>query len=74
MVTCVSCGRRIPRDKAVEYTRTTVYSTDMKGKKDDVTAIYTNTVYYCISCAKHRKLFEKKKKKLQEKRRREQGF
>jgi ribosomal protein S26 len=43
----------------------------MKGKEEDVTAYYTTTVYYCISCAKHRKIFEKKKKQLQRKRERE---
>ncbi len=68
LVTCVSCGRLVPRDKAVEYVRKTVYSTDMKGKEEDISAFYSMTVYYCISCAKHRKIFEKKKKQLQRKR------
>jgi len=68
LVSCVSCGRLVPRDKAVEYVRKTVYSTDMKGKEEDISAFYSTTVYYCISCAKHRKIFEKKKKELQKKR------
>lgn len=58
MERCVSCGRAVPRNKAVEFTRRTHYTTDLKA--DNVT--YTGFVdsYYCISCAKHQKIFQKK--------------
>jgi ribosomal protein S26 len=67
--TCSSCGRAVPRGKAVEYSSRTHFTTDLK--EDNVT--YTGFVdqYYCISCAKHRKIFEKKAeqaKRLREKR------
>lgn len=57
---CESCGRAVPRDKAVDYNRRSAFSTDLRGE-DNVTTFSTHTVYYCISCAKHRKIFEKKK-------------
>ncbi len=57
---CDSCGRAVPRDKAVEYSRRSAFSTDLRGE-ENVTAFSSRTVHYCISCAKHRKIFEKKK-------------
>ncbi len=68
---CVSCGRAVPRDKAVEYTRRTHFTTDLKGD-DNVTYTDFRSSYYCISCAKHQKIFEKKKEQAQRKREREQ--
>jgi len=61
--TCASCGRAVPRGKAVEYASRTHFTTDLK--EDNVT--YTGFIdqYYCISCAKHRKIFEKKKQQAQ---------
>jgi ribosomal protein S26 len=64
---CVSCGRSIPRDKAVSYTQRNVFTTDLKGA-DNVSLFTDRDVYYCISCAKHRKIFEKKQKLLAERR------
>ncbi len=61
-VTCVSCGRTVPRSKAVQYVKRVRYSTELKNK-DDVSYTDTVKVYYCISCAKHRGIFEKKKKR-----------
>ena len=62
---CVSCGRSVPRDKAVSFNRRSVFSTDLKEKgAENVFAMSEVDVYYCISCAKHRKIFEKKKQML----------
>ncbi len=68
---CVACGRLVPRDKAVEYTKKSVFSTDLRGSADNITTFTEMDVYYCISCAKHRKIFEKLKEQNQ--RRRERG-
>jgi len=68
---CSSCGRAVPRDKAVQYSKRTHFTTDMKGQ-DNVTYTDFKDVYYCISCAKHRGIFEKKKQ--QARRRRERGM
>ncbi|MEW6035587.1 MAG: hypothetical protein AB1529_03165 [Candidatus Micrarchaeota archaeon] len=64
--TCVSCGRAVPRDKAVEYTRRTHFTTDLK--EDNVTYTGFSDSYYCISCAKHRRIFEMKKQQAQRQR------
>lgn len=61
--TCASCGRAVPRDKAVEYSRRTHFTTDLK--EDNVTYTGFSDAYYCISCAKHRKIFEAKKRQAQ---------
>ncbi len=66
LVVCVSCGRNIPRNKAVLDTRRVNYSTELRTK-DDVSYSDFRKVYYCISCAKHRKIFEKKKKRMMNK-------
>lgn len=59
LVTCDACGRTVPRDKAVEYVKSSMVDIDQKDVVIDLTR---RKVYYCISCAKHRKIFEKKKK------------
>ncbi len=61
LVTCESCGRKVPKNKAVEVEKFTVLSTDMKTT-NDVRFSERNKVYYCISCAKHRGIFEMKKR------------
>jgi len=61
--TCASCGRAVPRTKAVEYSTRTHFTTDLK--EDNVTYTGFSDQYYCISCAKHRKIFEKKKQQAQ---------
>lgn len=65
LVTCESCKRQVPRTKAVEYVKKNVFSTDLKGA-ENISCISERVVYYCISCAKHRKIFEKKKKMAME--------
>ncbi|MBD3389573.1 hypothetical protein GF415_01305 [Candidatus Micrarchaeota archaeon] len=72
LMTCVSCGRAVPREKAVEYERRNSYSTDLRDE-ENVSAMSTTVEYYCISCAKHRKIFEKKKRQAQKRRERREG-
>lgn len=62
-VTCSACGRTVPRSKAVQDNRRVRYSTELRTG-NDITYMDTRKVYYCISCAKHRKIFEKKKKRF----------
>lgn len=68
--TCSSCGRSVPRDKAVSFNQRTRYSTELDGD-DDVTYTDFVSVYYCISCAKRRRIFEKKKRIAKARRERE---
>ncbi len=61
LVNCDSCGRRIPRDKAVTYDNVTVYATEMKsGEGDDVRTMLRREQHFCPSCGKHRRIYEKK--------------
>jgi len=66
LVSCVSCGRRVPRNKGVVYEKRTLYSTDTKDE-NEVRFFDTSKVYYCISCGKHRGIFEKKKRQAMQK-------
>ena len=66
LVKCDACGRLVPRDKAVEYIKGIGF--DLGEQEDVVLDVGFKKVYYCISCAKHRKIFEKKKKRLQRRR------
>lgn len=59
-LTCDSCGRKVPRSKAIAYEKGISFSTDMHTPQD-VRFFERRTVYYCISCAKHRGIFEKLK-------------
>lgn len=70
LMTCESCHRLVPRGKAVEFEKRSVFSTDLRTN-DNIFTVSNSIVYYCISCAKHRKIFEKKKKMAQ--RRAERG-
>jgi ribosomal protein S26 len=67
--TCESCGRSVPRDKAIIYERAISFSTDMHTT-NDVRFFERRKTYYCISCAKHRGIFEKKKRQAIERARR----
>jgi len=72
LVRCDSCGRRVPRDKSVEFIKG--MSFDTGDQKDVIIDLTTRKVYYCISCGKHRKIFQKKKERAQQIRRmREEG-
>ncbi len=57
---CESCGRSIPRSKAVEYEKVISFGTELHNA-NDVRFMTKRKIYYCISCAKHRGIFEKKK-------------
>jgi ribosomal protein S26 len=61
LIICCSCGRRMPKDKAVRLDRTIVYSTDLKTA-DDIKVFERRESYYCPSCGKKRHIYDKKKK------------
>jgi len=50
----------VPRSKAIAFEKTIHIGTDMHTAAD-VRFLEKKKVYYCISCAKHLKIFEKKK-------------
>lgn len=60
LVTCESCGRKSPRNKAVVFEKAISFGTE-PGMGNSVRYFSKRKVYYCISCAKHRGIFEKKK-------------
>ncbi|MEM0074295.1 MAG: hypothetical protein QXR85_00270 [Candidatus Micrarchaeaceae archaeon] len=60
LVTCDNCGRKVPRNKAVAYEKGVSFSTDLHTS-NDIRFFERKKVYYCISCAKHLGIFEKKK-------------
>ncbi len=63
LVVCDSCGRRVPRDKSVSFFRTGVISTEMDtGENANLKMLLPRETHYCISCGKHRKIFQKKKR------------
>ncbi|MGC8572178.1 MAG: hypothetical protein ACP5RI_01230 [Candidatus Micrarchaeia archaeon] len=66
LVVCESCGRKIPRNKAVVYEKAISFNTGNEGTTD-LRFFEKRKVYYCISCAKHRGIFEKKKREAIEK-------
>lgn len=61
LVVCESCGRKVPRTKAITDEKTIRFSTELKTA-NDVRFFERRKVVYCISCAKHRGIFEKKKR------------
>lgn len=61
LVVCSSCGRSVPRNKAVVYERGISLSTDTHDA-NDIRFFERQKLFYCISCAKHRGIFEKKKR------------
>ncbi|MDE1804753.1 MAG: hypothetical protein KGH59_03145 [Candidatus Micrarchaeota archaeon] len=61
LVTCDQCGRRVPRTKAVDFQKRFSYGTELHNENDVRSMLFSRKVYYCISCAKHRGIFEKKK-------------
>lgn len=63
---CDACGRSVPRNKAVFDEKPIRFGTDMKTPTD-VRFFERRKVSYCISCAKHRKIFERKKRQAIEK-------
>jgi len=61
LVVCESCGRKVPRNKAIIDEKAIRFSTELKTA-NDVRFFERRKVQYCISCAKHRGIFEKKKR------------
>ena len=59
LVSCDNCGRKMPRNKGVSYEKTIRFGTD-PSDKNNVRFMSSRKIYYCISCAKHRGIFEKK--------------
>jgi ribosomal protein S26 len=55
---CSNCGRTVPRNKAVSDEKVIRYGTDMNNK--DIKFMTRRKVYYCISCAKHKGIFQRK--------------
>jgi ribosomal protein S26 len=60
LVTCDNCGRKIPRSKAVVDEKVIRFDTETHSE-GDVRFLEKRKVYYCISCAKHRGIFDKKR-------------
>jgi ribosomal protein S26 len=60
-VICESCGRKVPRNKGVVYEKAISFNTGQQAATD-VRFFERRKTYYCISCAKHRGIFEKKKR------------
>ncbi len=60
-VTCDSCGRSVPRSKAVAFQKAISFGTELRNPENDVRFFERRKVYYCISCAKHRGIFERLK-------------
>ncbi len=72
-VYCDNCGRSIPRNKAVAYEKGISISTDLHTE-NDVRFFERKKVYYCISCGKHKGIFEKKKEQAQRASQRESRY
>jgi len=70
LTTCAGCGRRIPRDKAVCVKKrgSGILSKDLDLPKDIVIDVNIQELCYCISCAKHRHIFERLKARAKYKR------
>ncbi len=60
-VTCESCGRKVPHSKAIVYEKAISFSTETRTTQD-VRFFERRKTYYCISCAKHRGIFERLKR------------
>lgn len=72
LVTCDSCGRKVPRNKAVVYEKGVSFNTETRTV-NDVRFFERVKMTYCISCAKHRGIFEKLKRRAIERSKREYG-
>ncbi len=58
LVRCDNCGRNVPRNKAVSDEKVIRFGTDMNNR--DIKFMTRRKVHYCISCAKHKGIFQKK--------------
>ena len=64
LVTCDNCGRKVPRSKGVSYEKRISFGTELHNS-NDIRFLTSRKIYYCISCAKHRGIFEKKKEQAE---------
>ncbi|MFA6329485.1 MAG: hypothetical protein WCX64_02245 [Candidatus Micrarchaeia archaeon] len=73
-VVCVKCGRSVRRDKAVVIEKM-VFANPLE-RKDVIVDEYSRgtfrEVWYCPSCGKHGRIYEKKKKLVARQRERQQ--
>ena len=73
-VICVQCGRSVRRDKAIVIEKM-VFSNPLE-RKDVIVDEYSRgtrrEVWYCPSCGKHSRIYEKKKKLMARQRERQQ--
>jgi ribosomal protein S26 len=60
-VICESCGRKVPRNKGVAIEKAISFNTGMQNT-NDVRFFERRKQWYCVSCAKHRGIFEKLKR------------
>ncbi len=60
----------VPRNKAVVFEKVITFNTETKTA-NDVRFFEKRKVYYCISCAKHRGIFEKLKRQAIERSKRQ---
>jgi len=73
-VICVKCGRSVRRDKAVVIEKM-VFANPLERKDvcvDEYSRGTFREVWYCPSCGKHGRIYEKKKKLLVRQRERQQ--
>jgi ribosomal protein S26 len=66
IVVCDQCGRKVPRNKGIAFEKAISFNTGMNTTKD-VRFFERRKIYYCISCAKHRGIFEKLKSQAMKK-------
>ncbi|MDH5441230.1 MAG: 30S ribosomal protein S26e [Candidatus Bathyarchaeota archaeon] len=59
LVQCVQCGKMVPRDKAIERRKSTMpldhRLRELLKKQGAYLTGGRKIIYYCVSCAKHRK-------------------
>ena len=65
-VRCSKCGREVPRNKAITYWGTSVYSTETAV--DEKKLFQKTKMNYCPKCAKHYHIIEKVKRQRERKR------
>ena len=56
--------RKVPRNKGVPFEKAISFNTEMHNA-NDVRFFERRRVYYCISCAKRRGIFEKKREQAE---------
>ncbi len=72
LVRCANCGRMVRRDKAVSLDKVMFANPLDRNEVYDENYVrtFSRKVYYCPSCAKHLRIYEKKKKMAERRRER----